>query len=74
MKFDEKDKQRKDLCNLLFGILENCDSQYYYYPIRALSEFYGDEVQERSLGKRLDAESLLRYKYKKDRMGRVIQL
>jgi hypothetical protein len=57
---------------LLFGILENCDSQYYYYPIRALSEFYGDEVQERSLGKRLDAESLLSYKYKKDRMGRII--
>jgi len=52
-------------------MLENCDSKFYYYPIRALSEFYAEEVQERSLGKRLNAETLLSYKTKKDRMGRV---
>ena len=52
-------------------MLENCDPEYFYYPIRALSEFYAEEVHERSLGKRLNAESLLQYKTKKDRMGRV---
>ncbi len=55
-------------------MLENCDSKYFYYPIRALSEFYAEEVQERSLGKRLNADSLLSYKANKDRMGRVFQL
>ena len=40
-------------------MLENCEPEYFYYPIRALSEFYAEEVHERSLGKRLNAESLL---------------
>lgn len=51
-------------------MLENCDQEFYYFPIRALSEFYAEEVHERSLGKRLNAESMLSYKTKKDRMGR----
>lgn len=40
----EKNRQRNDLCSLLFSMLENCDNQYYYYPMRALSEFYMEEV------------------------------
>jgi hypothetical protein len=36
----EKERQRKDMCNLLYSMLENCDPSHYYYPIRALSEFY----------------------------------
>jgi len=55
-------------------MLENCDREYFYYPIRALSEFYAEEVHERSLGKRLNAESLLAYKGKKERIGREYQL
>jgi len=39
----EKDKQRKELCHLLFSMLENCNPDYYYYPLRALSEFYSEE-------------------------------
>ena len=48
----ERDRQRKDQCFLLFSMLENCEPKFYYYPIRALSEFYVEEVYERSLGKR----------------------
>lgn len=32
----EKERQRKDLCNILFSMLENCQPEFYYYPIRAL--------------------------------------
>jgi phosphoenolpyruvate carboxylase len=55
-------------------MLENCGKEFYYYPIRALLEFYSDQVQERSLGKRLNATSLLEFKAKKERLGRVQQL
>ena len=55
-------------------MLENCDKEFYYYPIRALLEFYSDQVQERSLGKRLNATSLLEFKTKKERLGRNEQL
>lgn len=69
-----KDTQRKQLCNILFMMLENCSEEFYYYPFRALLEFYSDKAHERSLGKRLNAESLLAYKIKKVTMGRVLQL
>jgi len=60
------------MCNLLFSILENCEPQFFYYPIKALSEFYSEEEKGRSLGKRLNAESLLCYKNIKQWRGRVI--
>jgi hypothetical protein len=71
---DEKDKQRKELCNLLFNILENCKQEMYYYPIRALTEFYAEKDEERLLGKRLNSENLLCYKNVKEWRGRVYQL
>jgi len=52
--------------------LENCEPQFFYYPIKALSEFYSEEEKGRSLGKRLNAESLLCYKNIKQWRGRVI--
>ena len=55
-------------------MLENCSKEFFYYPLRALLEFYSDKAHERSLGKRLNAESLLAYKVKKVTMGRVLQL
>jgi hypothetical protein len=55
-------------------MLENCEKEFYYYPIRALLEFYSEEVQERSLGKRLNANSLIEFKSKKERLGRIQQL
>ena len=58
------------MTNILFMILENCKSEFYYYPLRALAELYAAEVQERSHGKRLNSTNTLDYKLKKERMGR----
>lgn len=66
----EKDKQRKEYVQILCSILENCNKDYYYFPIKALSEFYAEKSDERSLGKRLAAENLLCYKNIKEWRGR----
>ena len=62
-----KDKQRgfKFLCNILFMFLAHCDTQYHFYPLRALYEFFADEQTEQALSKRLNSESLLQYKNEK---------
>jgi len=71
----EKDKQRDQLCTVLVCILENCeDSNFYYYPIRALAEFYTEKNEERLLGKRLKSENLMFYKHLKEQRGRTYML
>lgn len=59
---------------MLFNILENCDSKMFYFPIRALTEFYAEKDEERLLGKRLNSESLFCYKTVKEWRGRVYLL
>lgn len=69
-----KDIQREELVNLLLLMLETCEPQYYYFPIRALAEFYTIEISEKSLGKRIISESLLKYKIQKEFTGRHMML
>ena len=69
-----KETRRKFVCNILFNMLDHCSSKYYYYPLKALTEFFLEEDAERSLSKRLNAESLLTYKQSKEILGREILL
>lgn len=68
---DMKEVRRKYLCNLLFSVLQNSQRNHYYYPLRALAEFYIEGESEKALSKRLTESNLLTYKYKKDFMGRT---
>ena len=58
------------MCNIIKCMIQECDPALYYYPMRALQEFYFQEVSEKSLGKRLSSESFLQYKMKKERQSR----
>ena len=59
---EHKEVRRKYLCNLLFSIIQNCEKKHYYFPLRALTEFYLDGDSDKALGKRLTEESLFIYK------------
>jgi len=61
---DDKYKEQKSklICNMLFSMIEHCPAKYYYYPIRALTEFFVHGESEKALGKRLNSKSLLHYK------------
>ena len=67
---DYKEIRRKYLCNLLFSIIQNCNTKHYYFPLRALAEFYFEGESEKALSKRLNEDSLLLYKEKKAFLGR----
>jgi len=60
-----KEARRKLVCNLLFSMIEHCKIKFYYYPLRALAEFFMEGESEKALSKRLNAESLLKYKQTK---------
>ena len=51
-------------------MIENCKVKNYYYPLRALTEFYLEGDAERALSKRLNSESLLCYKQDKEILGK----
>jgi len=51
----KREQRRKFVCNLLFIMLDHCEPQYYFYPLRALAEFFMAEESEKTLGKRLNA-------------------
>lgn len=70
----QKEMRRKYICNLLFTMVQNVDKEDLFYPLRALTEFYLEEDNERALSKRLNAESLLSYKNFQGILGREIQL
>ena len=55
-------------------MLENCPQEFYYFPLRALKEFYTQDLEAKALGKRLNSESLLSYKAQKEWKGRKNQL
>jgi hypothetical protein len=55
-------------------MMQHCEPKYYYYPLRALTEFFLEEETEKALSKRLNAESLLSYKRGKEILGKDIQL
>lgn len=57
-----KESRRKLVCNMLFSMMEHCKIKHYYYPLRALAEFFVEGESEKSLSKRLNAENLLKYK------------
>jgi len=59
---------------MLFSMIEHCDAKYYYYPIRALAEFFVHGESEKALGKRLNSKSLLHYKQNKSLLGRNLIL
>lgn len=50
--------------------MTHCKPQHYYYPMRALTEFYLEKESERSLKKRLIAKDLLTYKKNKEILDR----
>lgn len=79
MNIEEKDELQKEhirkfICNILFIMMDHCDSKFYYYPMKALSEFFLEKEAEKSLSKRLNAESFLSYKNYKEILGRSDQL
>ena len=55
-------------------MIENCKSKHYFYPLRALTEFFLEEENEKALSKRLNSESLIDYKKGKEVLGREIYL
>lgn len=67
---DFKENRRKYLCNLLFSILQNCEKKFYFFPLRALSEFYFEGETDKALGKRLTEDTLFLYKERKEFLGR----
>ena len=67
---DQKEVRRKYLCNILFSVLQNCQRSHFYFPLRALAEFYLEGESEKALGKRLTEENLFIYKQRKDFLGR----
>lgn len=69
-----KESRRKFICNLLFTMIEHCKTKHYYFPLRALTEFFLEEENEKALSKRLNSESLMAYKKGKEVFGREIQL
>ena len=50
----------------MFLFLDYGSPELYYYPLRALAEFFSNQKTARELSKRLNAESLLAYKQHKD--------
>ncbi len=67
---DMKETRRKYVCNLLFSIIQNCERKHYYFPLRALAEFYFEGESDKALGKRLTEDTLYLYKQRKNFMGR----
>eukprot|EP00347_Sterkiella_histriomuscorum_P003504 403364047 len=65
-----KESRRKMVCNLLYSLIEHCNSKYYYFPLRALSELFSESESEIALSKRLNSESLLYYNLQKKVQGR----
>jgi len=59
---DMKETRRKYVCNLLFSIIQNCERKHYYFPLRALAEFYFEGESDKALGKRLTEDTLYLYK------------
>ncbi len=55
-------------------MIEHCEVKYYYYPLRALTEFYIEGESEKALSKKLNAENLLIYKQNKTVFGRDLIL
>jgi hypothetical protein len=64
----ELDKQKciNYNCNILFQFLDCCDSNYIWYPLRALAEFVLIEGTDENLSHRLNADNLLLYKQHKE--------
>ena len=58
----------------MFQMIENCETKFYFYPLRALTEFFVEEETEKALSKRLGLENLLSYKQSKEILGRELQL
>lgn len=50
--------------------MKHCDPKHYYYPMRALTEFFLEKESEKVLSKRLNAKDFLTYKRNKDILGR----
>ena len=69
-----KEQRRKTICNLMFSLIETCKVKHFYYPLRALTEFFLEGENEKSLSKRLNSESLLGYKKFKEIYGRELLL
>jgi len=46
--------------------MQHTKPEYFYYPLRALSEFFAEEKTEKALSKRLNADALLQYKQSKE--------
>lgn len=42
--YDDKSRElrRKIICNIIFNILENCEVQHFYYPLKALAEMFSE--------------------------------
>lgn len=64
-----KQKQCKVFLFIMFLFLDYGAPNLYYYPLRALTEFFSNQKTARELSKRLNAESLLAYKQHKEMLG-----
>jgi hypothetical protein len=54
---------------ILFLFFQYANPKYFYYPLRALSEFCKDQQEEKALSKRLNAESRLYHEQEKASKG-----
>jgi hypothetical protein len=52
--------------NIIFQCLEYVNPNYWWYPLRAMSEYLLSDGQTSHLSNRLDADNLLNYKLKKE--------
>ena len=66
---DHKQNQCKLFMNIMFLYLQFGKPCYYHYPLRAIAEFFISQRTSRELSKRLNAESLLKYKQQKEVLG-----
>ena len=67
-----KRDQCKVFLNVMFLFLEYGDRRFYHYSLRALAEFFSNQKTARELSKRLNCDSLLRYKQQKKMLGHHI--
>lgn len=53
-------------------MIENCETKFYFYPLRAITEFFLEGEDEKALSKRLGLNNLLSYKISKEILGRKL--
>lgn len=57
-----KENRRKIICNIIFNIIEHCQTQYYIFPLKALSEMFSESQSEMLLSKKLNSQNYLEFK------------